>query len=221
MQIHRHTHILPEMVFFDLGGVVVDVQFDLFVRQMARLCRISQKEMALQLHGLSPLYQRFATGKITADVLFDRMTRQFPKINDRAVFESFYTGIFRLKEGVTDIITALRTQVRLSVISNTDALHFDYIVRNYAVMQLFEEPVTSFEVHAVKPQAKIFQAALKRFGLQPAAALFIDDREENIAAARNVGMQAIQFESAQQLQLELDNIFPDWRTSQPSLKAVF
>ena len=113
--------------------------------------------------------------------------------------------------------TSLKKHVRLSVISNTDQLHYEYIRQTYPVMQHFEEPVTSFQVHALKPDSKIFKSALARFSLAPEDTLFIDDLFENIDAARSLGMRGIVFQSAQQLQQDLHEIFPAWTDHNPAV----
>ncbi len=205
------------MVFFDLGGVLVEVRFEQFVRDMANLCHISRQEMSLQLQGLRPVYKKFETGEVNAEFLFNRVQRQFPKMAGRDQFEKIYTGIFSLKEDVASMATSLKKHVRLSVISNTDQLHYEYIRQTYPVMQHFEEPVTSFQVHALKPDSKIFKSALARFSLAPEDTLFIDDLFENIDAARSLGMRGIVFQSAQQLQQDLHEIFPAWTDHNPAV----
>jgi len=54
-------------------------------------------------------------------------------------------------------------------------------------------------VHLAKPEAAIFHACLKTVHSEPADCLFIDDRAENVEAARALGLQALKFESIQQL----------------------
>jgi len=207
----------PQMVFFDLGGVLVEVRFEQFVRDMAKVSHLSRQEMALQLQGLRPVYKKFETGEVDAAFLFNRLKRQFPKMAGREQFEEIYTGIFSLKEDVARIACSLKKHVRLSVISNTDQLHYEFIRQNYPVMQHFEEPVTSFQVHALKPDSKIYESALARFSMAPLDTLFIDDLPENIAAARSLGMRGIVFQNAQQLQQDLHEIFPDWTIHNPAV----
>ena len=62
----------------------------------------------------------------------------------------------------------------------------------------------SCELGCVKPEAAIFHDCLKGVGVEPAAALFLDDREENIEAARRLGIHAIHFAGPEQAQEEID-----------------
>lgn len=54
-----------------------------------------------------------------------------------------------------------------------------------------------------KPDHAIYERAATALDIAPTALTFVDDREENCAAAREVGMRAIRFESAEQLRAEL------------------
>ena len=57
-----------------------------------------------------------------------------------------------------------------------------------------------------KPNPAIYRLALDLAGLQPASAVMIDDRLQNVEAARSVGMQAILFQGAEQVRGELEQL---------------
>jgi len=55
----------------------------------------------------------------------------------------------------------------------------------------------------VKPDPAIYQLMLERFDLEAGDCLFIDDRQDNVTAARNIGMKAVCFQSPTQLEAAL------------------
>lgn len=61
----------------------------------------------------------------------------------------------------------------------------------------------SCELGLRKPDPEAYRKAAERAGASPAECLFVDDRESNCAAARDVGMEAIRFKSAGQLRREM------------------
>jgi HAD superfamily hydrolase (TIGR01509 family) len=63
--------------------------------------------------------------------------------------------------------------------------------------------VLSYEVKAMKPQSAIFQAAVDRAGCRPEECFYTDDIAAYVEAARELGIDAVQFESLGQLQREL------------------
>jgi 2-haloacid dehalogenase len=75
--------------------------------------------------------------------------------------------------------------------------------RERAFFGRFRDIVVSGEEKLLKPDPAIYFLALDRFGLRPADALFIDDREINVEGARAVGMHAHLFTTAEDLRLRL------------------
>jgi putative hydrolase of the HAD superfamily len=71
----------------------------------------------------------------------------------------------------------------------------DYISRKYRVFEYFSHRIFSHEVGAMKPDRKMYEAAIAAAGKPPEALFFIDDRKENIDAARDLGIRGHQFTS--------------------------
>jgi putative hydrolase of the HAD superfamily len=78
-----------------------------------------------------------------------------------------------LSNGVREIVARIRTDHQLE--------------------SLFDAVVISFEVQLAKPEPEIFRVALDRLGVPAFDALFVDDRAENIDAARELGLQTLLF----------------------------
>ena len=89
------------------------------------------------------------------------------------------------------------------ILSNTNPIHFHMIRANYPLLRHFDHCVLSYEVGALKPSAKIFQAAVAHAGCDAGECFFTDDLAMNVEAARKHGMDAVQFQSAAQLEEEL------------------
>ncbi|MET3825191.1 2-haloacid dehalogenase [Sphingomonas sp. PvP055] len=77
--------------------------------------------------------------------------------------------------------------------------------REAALFDRFVDIVVSGDELLTKPDPAIYRLALDRFGLEAADALFIDDREDNVAGARSVGMPAVVFTDADALRADLVN----------------
>jgi epoxide hydrolase-like predicted phosphatase len=63
--------------------------------------------------------------------------------------------------------------------------------------------IISAEEGVAKPDARIYQIALSRLGVQPEDAIFVDDLVENVQGAQAVGMRSIRFESTEQTVAEV------------------
>jgi HAD superfamily hydrolase (TIGR01509 family) len=69
---------------------------------------------------------------------------------------------------------------------------------------LFDLIVSSAEEGIIKPHRRIYEVALEQFAITAAEAVFVDDTDENVMAARALGMQSILFHSTEQTIAELE-----------------
>lgn len=188
-----------KLIFFDLGGVLVDVHVEKFYKKVALYTGKSFEHVVQTATDFFPDAEKFERGLITSNEFYDRIFREhYFKINYDQ-FRQAYVNIFSLKKDVFEIAKALKRNYRISIISNTDALHYNYIMQNFAVLQIFDHPTTSFETHSLKPEKEIYNHALKKFNLPPDVCIFIDDKEENVAGAQSLGMAGIHFVGAEDL----------------------
>lgn len=77
------------------------------------------------------------------------------------------------------------------------------VIRKYPIFSLLDGMVISSDVHLLKPDSRIYQCLMEKYGLQNEDCVFIDDRKENVEAAQKLKMQGIVFEDALQLRLKL------------------
>lgn len=82
---------------------------------------------------------------------------------------------------------------RLYVLSNM-AHEFIAHLRRFPVYGLFDGEVISCEELVVKPEPRIYEILLERYGLDPSQSLFVDDREANVAAAERLGIHGFLFD---------------------------
>jgi len=91
------------------------------------------------------------------------------------------------------MLEGLAARYKLVLLSNTNAIHFEMIRENYALLRHFHERILSTRAHAMKPRREIFQAALDRCGCPPEQCFYTDDIAAYVEAARRLGIDAVQF----------------------------
>jgi putative hydrolase of the HAD superfamily len=109
-----------------------------------------------------------------------------------AVYQEFaLPGVWRLEPGALELLQDLRSAgFRLGIISNFDLRLYE-ILKHVGVLDLFEQIVVSSQVGAEKPSPRIFEEALRRFGVEPAELLHVgDDEKADGDGARALGIQA-------------------------------
>jgi HAD superfamily hydrolase (TIGR01509 family) len=109
-----------------------------------------------------------------------------------------------LPESVALVRRLARAGNRLGVLSNTNPLDFEFVRRQFPwIDECFELAAVSYEAKAMKPDAAIYRYATERAGAPPGEVFFTDDRAENVDGALAAGLDAVLFESAEQVAAEL------------------
>jgi putative hydrolase of the HAD superfamily len=92
---------------------------------------------------------------------------------------------------------------RTAILSNMGDSVLENIERTFPWISGFDVLVWSYQHGMVKPEPEIYNLLLERLGTSAEETLFLDDKMENIEAARQLGIQALQFSSVEQLRDDL------------------
>ena len=107
--------------------------------------------------------------------------------------------------GMRDLLLTLKKNYKLGFISNT-TIFKSVVLDKWGIRDLFDVTSFSWEVGTKKPGKEIFDITLKKLGINPEEAVFIDDGKNNIEKAREYGLQGVVFESLEQLKNDLKKL---------------
>jgi len=112
-------------------------------------------------------------------------------------FKDIWNNIFRENLEVNEIIVYLKARgFPLFLLSNTNELHFTHIIERYPIVHLMDEWILSFEVGAKKPKKRIYDAIFEKLDVRGEDILYIDDTEEYVKFAREMGINGLVFREA-------------------------
>jgi len=190
-------------VIFDLGRVIVPFDFKRGYRAMSERCSYAPEDIPKRI-GSTDLVVRFESGQITPKEFVKELCGVLDMEMEYEHFCEVWSSIFLPETLIPEsLLEGLRKRHRLLLLSNTNAIHFEMIRQNYALLKHFDEFILSYEVGAMKPSPRIYEEAIARAGCQPGECFFTDDIAEYVAGARKAGIDAVQFESAAQIESEL------------------
>jgi putative hydrolase of the HAD superfamily len=190
-------------ILFDLGNVIVPFDFKRAYAKLGPLCSCPVAEISSRLRS-TDLVQRFESGRVASEPFVSELSALIGLKTTYREFCDLWTSVFFEDTLVPEsLIAGLHSRYRLLVLSNTNPIHFSMLKARYAVFRHFDDFVLSYEVGALKPDAEIYRRAIERAGCRPEECFFTDDIASNVDAARNCGMDAVQFLSATQLEEEL------------------
>jgi 2-haloacid dehalogenase len=192
------------MIVFDLGGVLMDWSpYYLYCDKLGiERAVVDQFFKDVNFSSWNKEQDRGRTYAEATSYLISR----FPQYSDmiHAYDVQYLETLKGSIQPVVDILSRLKTAgYPLYALSNWSAEKFALVKPNYHFFEWFDGLVISGEVGLVKPDQAIYQYLLERVGRTADKCLFIDDDGPNINAARELGFQTIQFQSAQQLETEL------------------
>jgi len=194
--------IVYKAVIFDLGRVVVNFDFQRGYRALEGLCPYSAAEIPVHIQSRG-LVRRFETGLIGPRDFYAQFSELLGLTIDYSRFCEIWTSIFTEALLPESLLESLAARYRLVLLSNTNPIHFEMIRAAYPHLRHFHRLVLSHEVKAMKPQPEIYRAAIDAAQCRPEECFFTDDILEYVEGARRMGIDAVQFESREQIEREL------------------
>lgn len=174
---------LPAAVVFDVGNVIVDWNVRAFY---ARLIPDQARLDWFLAEVVTPAWHfQHDAGRPFAETSAELIAR-FPAEADliRVYGPRFNETVPGAIPGMIDLVEQLAAaRVPLFAITNFSHEFWPPFRCEWPVFDHFADIIVSGEERLTKPDPAIYQLALRRFGLAPGEAIFIDDRADNVEAA--------------------------------------
>jgi 2-haloacid dehalogenase len=192
------------VAIFDLGGVVIDWNprylyrklFDGNDRAMehflATVCTPSWNELQ---DGGRTFADACASLKATHPGETELIDAWFKRYDEMLAGEI---------PGTVEMLREMRSRgITLYALSNWSTETFPMALSRFECLKWFQGVLLSGEVRLLKPDRRIFEVFLKTFAIDPARAIYIDDRRANVEVAASFGMRGILFTDSRSLRAEL------------------
>jgi len=190
-------------VIFDLGRVLIPFDFMRGYIRMQAISGLAPDEIRARL-SRDQLVHRFETGLIENRDFVAEVASRLEVSLDYEGFCDIWSSIF-LQETLLpeSVLEGIRRNHRTVLLSNTNGIHFTMLDDRYPILKHFDARILSYEVRAMKPSPAIYQAAIDAAGCAPGECFFTDDIPAYVDGAKAMGIDAVQFESGQQIMGEL------------------
>ena len=195
-----------EAIIFDLGGVLLNLNYDLTEKAFISLGMTNFGESYSQLQQVQ-LFDRYETGQISSFHFVNRLLDLLPAgTTANQVVHAWDAMILDFPLKRLQNLEELSAKYRLFLLSNTNDLHIDAVRRaldkavgHRELERYFEKTYFSSAIGMRKPDSKIFEFVCKENNLDPAKTLFIDDSPQHIEGARLAGIDAVFLEKGQEV----------------------
>jgi putative hydrolase of the HAD superfamily len=138
-------------------------------------------------------------GELSLDAWFAGVQARAPEVLGQAIdMDAYLTFMAEMPVGVHWPVVhrareLLAAGIPIALLTNNVKEWGGHWRATFPVDELFEIVVDSSDVGLRKPDPRIYRLTCERIGVEPEASVFIDDNAENVAAARALGMETVQF----------------------------
>ncbi len=186
-------------IVFDLGKVLIPFDYAPAINKL-NLIEQGLGDKFIEFYKSNYHFHRdFERGKIPESEFVNKMLEVVDHKIDAETFKKFYADIFSLNENVISLLPVLKKNYKLFLLSNTDSIHQKYGWQKYEFLKYFEKLILSHEVGSVKPEEKIYRKVEEASNLPSEEHFYIDDIQEYVDAAIDLGWDAVLFEDYNKL----------------------
>jgi len=197
-------------VIFDYGGVIKVAHR--LSDDIPEIFNISKEEMEKQSKNVAPLFSLLQRNLITEDDFWKKyaeiINKPLPE-NCGKMARDLYQKYFVLYPEVLEFVKDLKhRKIKSAVLSNIIELQAN-VIRKNGGYDGFDVVVLSYQEKLQKPEPEIYLLTAKKLNVQPNECIFIDDKEENIETAKNLGMRIVFAKNPKQVIKDINDIIQE------------
>ncbi|HSX26241.1 MAG TPA: HAD family phosphatase [Chlamydiales bacterium] len=192
----------PQAVVFDWGDVLATHDRAVIIQFMCETLHLSEADFEK-----ANLKKRKAIEAGQSDVDF---WLQFAKEKGIVLGKQWpesYEAILKKSVGADEEMASLvhelkEKEISVGLLSNING-RYAKIIRDLGFYDPFEPCLLSYDMGLEKPDPRVYQLLLEKLNLPAGEVVFIDDKEENVEAAKKLGIDGVVFQSAEQVRQAL------------------
>ncbi len=183
-------------IIFDLGGVLIDLDRDACVKAFEQL-GLLDADKYLSAYIQQGIFLELEEGKLSNEEFCNafRKLSVNKHITDQQIQDGWCKFLLDIPGYKLNMLLELRKKYQVFMLSNTNRMVSDFYTNTLFTKQglsiddYFDRRYVSYEIGCVKPGRRIFEHLIADSGIRPQEALFLDDGEKNIMAAKELGFQ--------------------------------
>jgi len=196
-------------IVFDLGGVLVRVDYMKLCRAISRLT--GEKAEAIHERAVaSGLGKDFDQGLIAPAEFARRIREDLSVPLDDDGLRRLWNDVLERDREMEALLSGLAAAYPLVMLSNVNPWHFEYLQETCPFFALFEDFVLSCREGVLKPHPLLYKKAARAAGFEPSECLYIDDVREYVDGAAAQGMRAVLFRGRSSLEESLRSLGLSW-----------
>jgi len=187
-------------IVFDLGGVLFQEGKSVAIEKLSKEKNYDKNTVLSILK--SPKSFDLRAGLINDKEFWNFAQKQLPEGYDADTVKNYWYDGYILDENVFNLVKKLHGKYKLFIFSGNIKSRVEYLEKKYNFRKYFDLEVYSYDYHLNKPQKEFVDVLIKKSGLNPQEMIFIDDNEEVLKPAEELGIRTIIYETGNIRDLE-------------------
>lgn len=191
-------------VILDIGKVLVEFDWESYIKKCGYSDEITE-QLGKTIFRSSKWKER-DRGDRTELEYQEMFIALAPQLEEeiKEIFKNI-VDIVEVYPFATEWVKSLKDQgKKVYLLSNYSKKSFEHDISKFEFLKHVDGGVISYEVQHVKPEKEIYQILLEKYNIKPSEAVFLDDVEENINAAQELGINTIHVTSHEKAVKELE-----------------
>lgn len=180
-------------IIFDVGMVLVDFNWRRVLEKLGMGGELLERVADATVR--SKMWNEYDRSRLRDEEILEAFVASAPELEKeiRLFWEHVADTITQYPYAVSWVKEWKEKGYRCYILSNYAKRTYELTKEALSFENLMDGVLFSYETHQTKPEPEIYQTLLARFGLNPEESVFLDDNAANVAAARELGIHAIQF----------------------------
>jgi len=193
-----------DVIVFDLGKVIFDFDISKLSVGFSKSSAKPYKDIDRILLEHWEIIAEYEKGRISSENFYDKVSNALDMKIQYSEFCNIWNDIFTPFNDVADFLALLSKNYSLSLLSNTNDLHFQFLKNRYPhIFGYFTNYHLSYKMDARKPEKEIYRKTIDFYNVEPEKIFFTDDLQINVEKAREMNISAFKFEGLQKLKRDL------------------
>lgn len=206
----KYIHSMIKNIILDLGGVILDVDYNRAVEAFANY-NIKNFDNVYTQKKQALFFDQFEKGLISPEKFRAEIRTMNPRLTDDEIDQAWNHMILETPPSRMAYLHTLSKNYNLYLLSNTNEIHihaftsyFETAYGKNTFSSLFKKMYLSSRMGMRKPEPEIFKTVISENNLNREETIFIDDSVQHITGARAVGLHAVLMPAGEQLESFLD-----------------
>lgn len=203
-----------ESIIFDLGGVIIDIDYNKPIEEFKKL-GVTNFEDFFSQNKQNNLIDKLEKGEINANDFRNEIRKISSKnLKDEEIDNAWNSILIGHRPEAIEYIVKLKKNYKIFLLSNSNEIHYKVYSQELknkfnfeSYDQLFDKAYFSFKIGMRKPDLEIYEKIINTHNLNPSKTLFIDDSPINIDSAKKLGIKTILLPQGQYVENILKNLY--------------